>query len=267
MSAAKIDVAPPSGVDRATRRSATRALLPWLVGALLLAIVTLIVYPIGRMVIASFWQDGSFTTDPFSQVLTSRGIGEVVWNTVIYTLGTLVAATCIGGLLAWINERTDAKIRWLAGVLPLIPLLIPPIGSALGYVLLFDDRAGVFNVLARQLFGMSGDRGPLSVSNFPGLILVSAVNLAPLAYLVISAAFRNSDPALDEASRVSGAGHLRTLRRVTLPVVRPALASGALVVGIMAVGAFTYPLIIGTSAGITTLPVFIYRLFSVYPPR
>ncbi|WP_114906524.1 ABC transporter permease [Ornithinimicrobium murale] len=244
-----------------------RKFMPWLLGVLLLVVVALIVYPIGRMVIASFYQEGAFTLEPVRAVLNSEGIGRVVWNTIVYTVGTLVVATSIGGLLAWINERTDARINWLAGVLPLIPLLIPPIGSALGYVLLFDERAGVFNAILRQLLGIAGNEGPVSVANFPGLILVSSINLAPLAYLVISAAFRNVDPALDEASRVFGAGHLRTLRRVTLPVIRPALASGSLVVGIMAVGAFTYPLIIGTSAGITTLPVYIYRLFSVYPPQ
>jgi iron(III) transport system permease protein len=240
--------------------------VPWLLATVLLAVVALIVYPIGRMVVGSFYQDGALTTEPVREVLAARGIAKVVWNTVVYTIGTLVLATIIGSLLAWINERTDARIHWLAGVLPLIPLLIPPIGSALGYVLLFDERAGVFNTLIRQVLSLDGDSGPISVTNFPGLIIVSSINLAPLAYLVMSAAFRNVDPALDEASRVAGAGHLRTLARVTLPVVRPALASGSLVVGIMAVGAFTYPLIIGTSAGITTLPVFIYRLFSVYPP-
>lgn len=236
------------------------------VALLALFVVALIAYPMTLTLLRTFAPEGSLTADPFRQMASARGIGQIVYNTIIYTSGTLALSSVVGIFLAWANERTDARIDRLAGFLPILPLMVPPIGSALGYVMLFSSNSGIGNLALRWVFGIEGG-GPVQILNFTGLIVISSLSLAPVVYLIVSAALRNIDPALDEASRVFGASPVKTVLRITMPVVAPALASAALLVGIHAVSSFTFPFIIGTGAGITTISVYIYRLFAIYPPN
>ena len=234
---------------------------------LALAVVLLIVYPLSRAVVQAFVADGHFTLQPFASLASARGIGTIVQNTLVFTIGTLFVSVLMGSFLAWANERTDARMDRLAGMMPILPLMIPPIGSALGYVILFSSKSGIGNIALRTVLGMDADSGPIEISNFAGLIIVTAFSLAPIVYLIVSAGLRNIDPAMDEASRIAGASPLRTMLRITVPAVLPAISSAALLVGIHALSSFTFPFIIGTGAGITTAAVYIYRLFSVFPPN
>src|SRR5690606_5608994 len=84
----------------------------------------------------------------------------------------------------------------------------------------------------------------------------------------VAAALRSFDPALEEAARVSGAGPLRTLRTVTLPAVKPAILSGALLALVYGIALFSVPLIIGTQARIDIISVQVVRLLAfTFPPR
>lgn len=248
-------------------RFSFRLLFLGAVTVLALLVMALIIYPLSHTIYGIFVVDGSVTLDPFRRLAAARGLAAIIQNTVIYTVGTLVLGSLIGVFLAWANERTDARMESLVGILPIIPLMVPPIGAAIGYVVLFSDRSGIGNVVLRRIFGIEGNSGPINIGSMEGLIILSSISMAPVAYLIVSAALRNVDPALDEASRVSGASPMRTLWRVTLPVVMPALSSSALLLGIHAVSNFTFPFIIGTGAGITTASVYIYRLFAVFPPN
>ena len=243
------------------------------VGRILVSVVTftllvVIIYPVGRTIFEVYFPGSGPTVAPFRDLINDPAISGVVSDTVIYGIGTLLVATALGILLAWLNERTDARVGWLSGVLPLIPLIVPPIGSVIGYTLLFSSHSGFLNIALRHVFGMSSEAvGPVNIQNMGGLVVVSGINLAPLTYLVVGAAFKNLDNSLDEASRVSGGSLLRTMRRVSFPAVRPALASAALMVGIMAVGMFSFPLVLGSSSNITVASVYIFRQFSSYPPN
>lgn len=243
-----------------------RWLAPAVGTAFVVFVVLVVMYPLVRSFVATFFVDDGAGLGVFGDMVDTRGFDRAAINTAVYVVGTLILATGIALLLAWANERTDAALGRVSQAMPLIPLMVPTIGSALGYVMMFSDQ-GVANILLRQLLGIDGRRGPVSVTNLPGLIVITSINLAPLAYLIIANAFRNIDPALEEASRVTGASTWRSLRKITLPVIRPALASGALVVGIMCAGAFTFPLIVGTPGDVTVLSVFVYRQFVIWPPN
>ena len=115
----------------------------------------------------------------------------------------------VGGVLAWVNERTDARMGVVTAALPLIPFLLPPIAGSTAWVLLLSPGAGFLNVWLRDvlgLFGIDETTGPLNIYSFSGLILVYTIYQVPYAFLLITAGLRNVDPALEEASRVSGAG-------------------------------------------------------------
>lgn len=255
----------PTSSDRINTYSGwiTKAIPVVLVGAVLLVVA----YPILRLIVETFFPGSRFDVSAFDELFDSRGISGVLRDTVIYVVGTLILTTVFGGFLAWAMERTDARIDKLAGAMPIIPLLVPPIGSVLGYLTLFSPTSGLVNMALRATFFPNLEEGPISVTNFPGLIFITAVNLAPISYLILSSALRNADASLEEAARISGASNLKTLVKVTIPTIRPALISSALMTGILAVGAFTYPFFIGSSSGITTAAVFVFRGFAAWPPQ
>lgn len=244
-----------------------RHLFAWVAVAAIAIVVALIVYPMGNTLLRAFFANGALDLSAFRSLSTIRGIAQIIENTAVYALGSMSMAMVLGGFLAWVNERTDARVPSLAGILPILPLMIPALGSAIGYDLLFAPRFGVGNLVLRQLLGLTITEGPINISTMTGMIYITGLQLTPLSYLLISAALRNLDSTLEQASRISGAGPLRTLLRVTLPSVAPGIAGAALLTGIAALGSFLVPFLIGAQARITTVPVHIFRLFSTYPPN
>lgn len=200
---------------------------------------------------------------------TLPGLPRVLLNTVLVIGASTLFAVVVGCALAWLNEATNARMGWMTDVLPVVPLLVPSIAGAIGWVLLASPTAGFINVAGAWITDVSGIPVPtLSIFSWPGLIFVYMLYMVPQVYLTVSAALRNIDPAIEEAARVSGSGRLRTLRTVTFPAVRPAILSGALLALVYGVALFSVPLIIGTQARIEVLTVQIVRLLTfTFPPR
>lgn len=241
----------------AWRRPGAAALVTW---ALTLFVAAVILYPIVGMIWRAFSTPQQISLRPEIPLL------KLITNTLILAVGSGALALAIGALYAWLNERTDAGLGGAAEIVPLTPLLVPHLAGALGWVVLFEPRVGYVNSALRTLLGLSADKGPADIYTFPGLILITSLYLMPYSYLMVSAALRNLDPSPEEASRLCGAGVLKTLRRVTFPSVLPALSDAAILTLIAGVTMFSVPLVIGTGANIPVLSVQIFNLLGVYPP-
>lgn len=240
------------------------------VGVLALCLGVLIVYPLAVMVKRVFFPDASWSSTALDNVLSDPAIDDIVLDTFSVLAVSGVGAMLIGGLFAFVNERTDARMGWLSRVLPLTPLLLPPIALSVGWVFLADKRAGYLNVAIRALLSRVGvdlDQGPLNIASWWGLVFIYTLWLVPFVYLVLSAALRNVDPALEEASRISGAGPLRTAFRVSLPTIKPAMGSAALLMIVSGVAVFSIGRTVGVPAGITVLSVHIVSLVQSYPSQ
>lgn len=192
-------------------------------------------------------------------------------NTLIIVVASSGLALVIACTLAWIIERSDAGIGGVAAFLPLASLLLSSLAEVSGWLVLLEPRVGLLNGLARRglaMFGVALQEGPVDIFSLGGMIALSTLQLVPFGYLIMSAALKSLDPSLEEASRVSHAGPLRTLVKVTLPAVAPAIANATIVTVIVCLGLFTVPFIIGSGAHIDVLSVSIYRLLtSTFPPR
>jgi iron(III) transport system permease protein len=265
---------PGGPVDTSVEGGRQRHGIPWfrLVSAALGCVVgLLILYPLYFVVRAAFFVDGRLSLESAAALFSASGIGEVLLNTAIIAGASTVLAVTIASAFAWLNERTDARIGWLASVLPLLPLLIPAVAGAIGWLSLLADRAGALNVLARKLLeplGYSADTGPLNIASMPGLIFLYTLVLMPFAYVIVQPAVAALDPALEEAARVSGAGSGVSLRKITLPALKPSITSGLLLTGIVSLALFSVPVIIGTQAAIDVISTRVYRLLTVgYPPQ
>ncbi len=263
-------------IETATRRFRLRPyvarLSPFTIAlwSILIALsAMLIIYPLGIALIYEF----SNVVGGFARLTTgdlSRSIPTVILNTLIVVVGATGIAIVIGSALAWANERSDASLGFMGQLLPLAALIVPPVAGVIGWAVLLDPRAGLLNYFFRgmlQLFGIDLRQGPFNIYSMTGLVIITGLYTVPYVYLVVSAALQRLDPAVEEASRVSGAGPLRTILKVTFPAIKPALAASILLGFISGVSLFSVPAVLGAGARIDVLSVYIFRLLSEYPAQ
>jgi len=237
------------------RLAFNRLLSPFRIVALLvsLGMVVIILVPTLVTIVRALRDD---PVGAWSDLVGSRGIFAAVRNTVVVVVISGFCAIAIGTFFAWISERTDANLGFLGSILPITPLVIPQVATAIGFVFLFSPKAGYANVFIRWVLGLVGvnlESGPLNVYSWWGLIFLFTLELIPVAFLVMSVGFRNIDPALDEASRVSGAGTARTFFRITVASLKPSLGAAVFLVTVTGVSLYSIPAIVGGGARIEFL--------------
>ncbi len=176
----------------------------------------------------------------------------------IFTLGSALVATGLALFLAYLNTRTNIPFKFMFGIISLIPMMVPHILFAVSWVLLLNPSNGMINLFLRQVFGWEG--AALNIYTLKGMILVEGLLDLPIAYLVIAPAMSAFDVSLEESSRVCGASNWRTLFRVTLPVLRPAILAAMTLVIVRSLASFAVPSVIGMPGQIYVLATHIYRI-------
>ncbi|WP_158625920.1 ABC transporter permease [Arsenicitalea aurantiaca] len=261
--------AAPAGMGEgfeAMRRRRRGVALPLALGLLL---TILVIVPIGFMFLGAV-RTGTFV-DPGAEFSWRSVI--LVYTTLPYlrTLGVTVGASmlvsllaCVVGIaLAWLIARTD--VPWKRGLenAVIAPLYLSPFVGALAWLVLASPNAGLLNVLARDIFGISGSI--VNVMTAPGIIAIMALYNVPYAYMTVSSALKGMDPAMEEASYLNGAGVIQTAMKVTFPVVRPAIISAFFFVFVLTCGTFSIPAALGGTQSMPFLAVDIYRATATYP--
>ncbi len=155
-------------------------------------------------------------------------------KTALLVAAVTAAATAIGVPLAWLVARTDLPGRRIWGVLFALPLVIPSYVTALALISALGPRGLVQEALARP-FGI--EQVP-EIYGFPGAFGALTLATYPYVYLLVLAALRRADPALEEASRSLGRGPWATFSRATLPALRPSMGAGALLVALYSLSDF-----------------------------
>ncbi|WBB75631.1 iron ABC transporter permease [Micromonospora sp. WMMD1128] len=257
----------------APARAARRRITPFTTIAVTVATVlaVLATYPILRVAVGLVYVDGRLTVEPIRDVLAVPDLVTLIVNTLVAVVVSGVVALVVGSILAWLNERTDARVAGLTDSMPMIPFLLPPIAGAVGWVLLLSTNAGLLNAFIRWVLGGVGielTEGPFDIFSWPGLIFVYTLYQVPYVFMLVTTGLRNADASLDEQSRISGAGRLKTLWRVTLPAIRPSIGGAILLMCWQGFSLYSVPVIIGSGAGIDVISVRIVDLLSfTYPPE
>jgi iron(III) transport system permease protein len=145
-------------------------------------------------------------------------------------------------------------------VLSIIPMMIPHILFCVSWVLLLNPSNGLINLLLREAFSLKA--APFNIYTMQGMILVEALLDLPIAYLILAPAMSAFDVSLEESSKVCGASNLRTLRKVTLPVLRPAILAAFILVIVRSLASFAVPSVIGMPGRIYVLASHIYRIIA-----
>jgi iron(III) transport system permease protein len=231
---------------------------------LYLAGVPLLMLLYGSVRSAPIGEPGAaFTIQNYVKAYFDREFYFLFLNSLHYALGTCVVTFVIGTFLAWVTERTNTPFKKLFMVMALIPFIIPGILSTISWILLLSPKIGLINIVVKELLWL--DAAPFNIYSMWGMIWAEAIHLYPLVFLLMSAAFRNMDTSLEEAALTAGSSTLTTFRRVTLPLMRPAMFSVLLIVFIRGIEAFEVPALIGVPAKISVFTTKIFLAIHQFP--
>ena len=237
---------------------------PPLTPTLIVIVGLLTISPVLMLVVGSFSEGfgtfGNFTVGKYVEAYTDPELTAVLWNTLIFTLGSAAVATLLALFLSYTNTRTNIPFKFFFGIISIVPMMIPHILFAVSWVLLLNPSNGILNRVMMDLFGLNG--APFNIYSLPGMILVEGLLDLPIAYLIIAPAMSAFDVSLEESSKVCGASPLRTLTRVTLPVLRPAILASVILVIVRCLASFAVPSVIGMPGRIYVLATHIYRIIS-----
>jgi iron(III) transport system permease protein len=234
-----------------------------LIAVALCALVTvLVVAPLVAVLAAGFDDRGSLS---LRHVLAVLGSMKIIVNTVMVGVLSTALAVVIGGTLAIVLIRVDTPGRRVLERLMTLPLYITPLLTAIAWSWLGSPRGGLINKFAREVLGLSD--GLVNLHSPIGVIVVAALSYVPLVFLLVGGALRGMDPSLEDSARVHGASPLGAFRRVTAPLVLPAVLGSALLVFVQAIGLFSVPAVLGMPSNFYVATTEIYRLLDNYPPR
>ncbi len=167
-----------------------------------------------------FVRAASADAERWARLFDTR-VPALLWNTVSLTAVVAVATVFIGVALAWLVSRTDLPGRRVWRWLLAMPLAIPPYVGAMAYVIVLGPRGWVAERLGST---------PVDMYSFGGVAFVLAAFTYPYVFLVTTAAFTRLGRAHEEAAQSLGARAPSVFFRVTLPMLRPAIGAGAMLV-------------------------------------
>lgn len=190
----------------------------------------------------------------YDQVLHDPVAISAAGNTIKFVAWTVFWAILFGATIAWLIERTDIGGNKVVYVLMTLVVLLPGFAKGMGWVFLAHPRIGVLN---RALEGIGGS-GFVDVMTVTGMGWVQGLSLASVVFIFTSGALRAIDGNLEEAAAISGASRITILRKITLPLVWPAMLGSLIFTTAIALAALDIPLIIGLTNRILVFSTYIY---------
>ena len=165
--------------------------------------------------------------------LLSERVLEVLLNSLKLMAGVTLASTAIGVGIAWFTTRTDLRFRRFWLILSLVPLAIPSFIGALAYIEVLGPNGTLQTLLVQ-----TGLPALPSIYGFAGAWLTITISTYPYVILPVHAALQSMDPALEESARSLGHNHWSVFWRITLPQLRPAIATGMLLTALYTLSDF-----------------------------
>ena len=183
--------------------------------------------------------------DLFTSPLAKINLWTPLWNTVLLSVGSCIVAILFGGIFAFLITRTNLSCRKYLSSIFIFPYIMPQWTLAVVWQNLFNSNVvtGTSNGLLASLFNV---QMPLwwCKGLFPSLIVLG-MHYAPFAYILIGGIFRNMDANLEEAATILDTPKWKTMFRITLPMVKPAILSTILLVFGSSMGSYPVPHYLG----------------------
>ena len=256
------DVPAAARVAPVRARDVTRAATLGLAVAVLLLFIG---YPLCWLLFGAVGLPGDFSPQFLFRALTQPGNLTALVNTAVLAVGVGLSSVALGVPVAWATARTDLPMRRLFHALVGLAYILPPYLTSVAYIILLGPNAGYLNRLFAATTGVQGSL--VNIFSAGGVTFVIAMHVYAIPYFLVYGALQSVDPSLEESARMLGARRWTMLRRITLPLVAPAISGGALLAAINSMALFGPQAFLGLPAQIVYLPTRIYGALSGFPPR
>lgn len=223
-------------------------------------LLIVVVLPIAMIIYNVFFYGGRIDFSLFKNIVFDKENLHSILNTVVIALSVTVLGTAVGLFFAWLLGRSDIPLKGLMRSLFTIPYMFPPFFGAMAWDLLLSPRGGYFNSWYMSITG--AETALFNINSLAGIIFVEMSYYFPFVFMQVVSALERMDPTLEESARIAGAKQSYVIRKITLPLVKPAIASGALLILTSSLSHFGVPSILGFSQKIYTLPTRIYDLIN-----
>lgn len=221
-------------------------------------LLIIVVIPIFMIVYNAFFENGKFSLTLFTSQMTDSKNLSAMWNTVQIAVFTTIIGTIMGVFYAWLLGRSDIPAKGLMRALFNIPYMFPPFLGAMAWDLLLNGRSGYLNRWLRTTLGLS--KMPFNINSLWGIVFVEVSYYFPFVFMQVVSALERMDPTLEESARIAGAKQGTVIWKITLPLMKPSISAGALLILTTSLAHFGVPSILGYAQGIYTLPTRIYAV-------
>jgi iron(III) transport system permease protein len=237
------------------RRLSARAwLLTLAVFALLLWAV---IYPNLIVLGESLGGDAGLTLRHYADFFGTPSELRALWSSFWISVATVVLTALIGIPLAFLFARFEFPGRRVLGALAAMPVLLPPLVGVIAILFLYGE-SGIATRLIQSALGLESP--PWRLQGAGAILAVHAYSMYVYFYLFTLAGLARLDPAVHEAAASLGAGRVRTLFRVTLPLLTPTLAGASLLTFMTSMASFSAPYVLGGGFRVMTTQIFSSKL-------
>jgi iron(III) transport system permease protein len=227
----------------------------------------LIILPLSWLFLYSLTDaKGAFTLANFYRLFSESSFYDPLVTTFILATSSAVICCAVAAPMGWLVARTDLPFGQLIRALVTASFVTPPFLGAIAWELLAAPNSGLLNKLARDIFGMAPDEHLFNIYTLTGIIFVISCYTFPYVFVLVANSLDRTPGELEDASSILGGGRWHTARRITIPLVLPALLAGALVAFLQAMTLFGSPAILALPAGFHTMTTKIWSLFQ-FPPK
>ena len=238
---------------------------------ILLTLGVFLIYPVFLIFLTSFMTQPEVFAGPrewgldhWIKGFEDPRILRALWNTFLVWGLTMIISLPVSIAIAWTLARTRIPyshaiefVFWVAYMTP---------GGVIAWILLADPQIGILNVVLRQVFTDLSD-GPFNIFSLWGIVWVNLMgNGIALKVMLLTPAFRNMDVSLEEAARVGGSSSIRTMFRITLPLMIAPIAMVFALQLVKIFQSFETELLLGTPWGFYVYSTLIYELVRTAEP-
>jgi iron(III) transport system permease protein len=241
------------------------------IGGLPVLVGVIVALPLVLLLVNSFnvsdpGQAAVYSFRDWIRVFTDRSTFSALGMTAALGVTRILIALPIGFSMAWLIGRTDMPGRNILEVLCWTGIFLPVLPLAFGWIMLADSQFGFINIALQKLPFIHGP--VFNVYGFWGIVWVHlASTTVYFMVILLLPALRRVGASVEEAARMSGATPFKTVWRITMPLLAPALFGVAVLSFVRSLEAFEVELVIGKPAGISVYSTRIYDLFRDQPPR
>lgn len=221
-------------------------------------LLIIVVIPIFMIIYNAFFYEGKLEVNMFVEQLTEPNNLAAMWNTLKIAIFTTILGTIMGVFYAWLLGRSDIPAKGLMRALFNIPYMFPPFLGAMAWDMMFNGRSGYINKFLKELLHLKGM--PININSVWGIVFVEVSYYFPFVFMQVVSALERMDPTLEESARIAGAKQRQVIWKITLPLVKPAISAGALLILTTSLAHFGVPAILGYAKRIYTLPTRIYEV-------